>query len=152
MHRHMEPGRRRRAGLWIVLCLASGCAGRAGKIENYSLRFMAKDGEDCYAAKRGQDKLRRDGELAQLARMRAFREGMTPDELKRVLGKPTFVWNDVPDSVKESGDFDLRYVYQLGVGLSARAEFVGGLLRRMYRHDEWTDDPEGRRIPIRLVR
>jgi hypothetical protein len=130
----------------------SGCGGRARKIEDYSLRFMAKDGEECYAAKRGQDKLRRDGELVQLARLRVFREGMTPEELKRVLGEPTFVWNDVPDSVKESSDFDLRYIYQLGVGLSARAEFVDGALRRIYRHDEWTDDREGKRIPIRLTR
>ena len=150
MLRHVNLGRW--AGLGIVLCLVSGCGGRARKIENYSLRFMAKDGEACYAAKRGQDKLRRDGELAQLARMRVFQEGMTPGELKQVLGEPTFVWSDVPDAVKESGDFDLRHIYQLCVGLSVRAEFVSGELRRMYRHDEWTDDREGKRIPIRLVK
>lgn len=123
--------------------LAAGvlsCASREQRIEKMSISFMVKG---------PLPKARRSAELAELIRLGAIRRGMTPEEVKLVLGEPSFIWEDAPQVDKDAG-YQRQYVYRLGPGEGLRLDFSASGLERARRHVEGPWESGGGLFDIEL--
>jgi hypothetical protein len=108
----------------------AGC-GRESKIANASLSFMTKDPNPT---------ARRNDEAALLLKLGVFYEGMTPNELKRILGEPTHVWRAKEEGAKDMHGYDLQMVYRLEPTANLRAFFRDGALQKLSRHLSYVAD------------
>jgi len=131
---------RRLLSTLCVVALVTGC-GRAAKIADASLSFMTKD-PDLDA--------RRDDEARQLLKLGVFYEGMTPNEMKRVLGEPTHLWRAREEGAKDMHGYDLQLVYRLDASANLRAFFKDGGLMKMSRHLDIADAATDSEVDLRI--
>jgi hypothetical protein len=126
----------------VLACAAtSGCGGREGKISELSLSFMTKD--PSLEARRAR-------EASHLIKLGVFHEDMSPDQVKQVLGAPTFVWRAEMADAADMGGYELQYVYRLDGATSLRADFSSSRLKRLRRQLEIRSVEQGEVAEFRL--
>jgi hypothetical protein len=118
------------------------CAFTQRRISNVSLRFMSKDPDLLVF---------REKEARALVKYGVFVKDMTPDEMKLVLGAPTFVWRAPEGETADAGGSDLKYGYQLDRETSLRADFTSGRLRRLWWQVERPNVPGADFTDIELL-